>query len=73
MSSLFIVSEGTIQAAGQLVWWCYLVLDSGLVDYRPAKLDAPNSEVTKYFLTISAICSTGGNLVTHQKPTAGSS
>lgn len=41
--------------------------------HKCSNSDMPMTEVTKYFLTISAICSTRGNLVTRQKPTAQSS
>lgn len=42
--SLFTVSEGTIEAAGgETTPMVLLVLDSGLLEYRPAKKDAPNA------------------------------
>lgn len=38
------VSEGTIEAAGgKTIPMVLLLLDSGLLEYRPAKKDAPNT------------------------------
>lgn len=45
MSSLFIVSEGTMQSAGDETM-SYLVLDSGLLEFKPVKIDAPTATVT---------------------------